>query len=195
MSRPDGFLLAGGLSSRMGRDKALLELGGETFIERIAGALHPHVRAIRIVGRAGEWRGIPGIEDLRPGLGPLAGIETALAHTPQGAAFLVACDLPLASGELLALIARRASLAPRSIVVPADADGRVAPLCGVYPKAALEAVSRLLDAGERRPRALLERFPALVVGFEEYAHLPGAPRLLRNVNTPEEHREILDFGF
>jgi molybdopterin-guanine dinucleotide biosynthesis protein A len=194
VSAPDGFLLAGGRSVRMGRDKALLELGEERFVERIARALRPHVGAIRLVGRGGDWCGMSGVEDLRPGWGPLAGIETALASAGGGAAFLVACDLPLVSSALLALLANRAALAPDSIVVPIDAGGRVAPLCGIYPGGALPLASRLLDAGERRPRALLDRFPAVLIGFDEYAHLPGAKKLLLNVNTPDEYRAVLDLG-
>jgi molybdopterin-guanine dinucleotide biosynthesis protein A len=190
----EGFLLVGGRSSRMGRDKALLDLGGERFVERIARALGPYVASVRLVGRRGGGCGIAGLEDLRPGEGPLAGIETALAAASGAAAFVVACDLPLVSGELLALLARRAALAPGSIVVPADAGGRVAPLCGVYPAGALPVASGLLDAGERRPRALLDAFPTVLVHFREYAYLPGAKRLLLNVNTPDEYRAIVDSG-
>jgi molybdopterin-guanine dinucleotide biosynthesis protein A len=143
---------------------------------------------VRIVGR-GDEAGLEGVADLRPGEGPLAGIEAALASAER-AAFVVACDLPLVTAEFLGFVASRAARAPDSIVVPADAEGRVAPLCGVYPATALPTASRLLDAGERRPRALLDAFPSLLIRFEEYAHLPGASHVLRNVNTPEEYRAL-----
>jgi molybdenum cofactor guanylyltransferase len=187
----DGFLLAGGKSSRMGRDKALLAIDGATFVARVARALAPHVARVRLVGRSCGEEGFGSVEDLRPGSGPLAGIESALAHADRPGVFVVACDLPLLTSEFLGMVARRAESAPTSIVVPLDVEGRVSPLCGVYPRTALEAASRLLDAGERRPRALLDAVPSVLIRFDEYAHLAAAERLLRNVNTPSDYAAIL----
>lgn len=192
--RLDAFLLAGGLSTRMGRDKALLAIGGRTFLDRVADAVRPVARSIAVVGRVDRTSGLRGVPDHRPACGPLAGIETALAHATTPAALVVACDLPLVSTALVELLVARSSEAPGAIVVTEDADGRLAPLCGVYPVAALGETARLLDAGERRPRALLERFPSRVVPFADYAHLPGAPLLLRNVNTPEEYEAAIGSG-
>jgi molybdopterin-guanine dinucleotide biosynthesis protein A len=186
----DVFLLAGGRSSRMGRDKAALTIGRRTFVEAVADAARPLAAAIRVVGRDAATSGIPAVADLRPGLGPLAGIETALAHARTQAALVLACDLPFVSTALLELLAGESAAAPDSIVVPEDAAGWRAPLCAIYPVSALGAASRLLDAGERRPRALLEAVPSLVVPFDAYRHLPGAPLLLRNVNTPEDYEGI-----
>jgi molybdenum cofactor guanylyltransferase len=175
----------------MGRDKARLPLGGASFLTRVARALAPHVIAVRVVGRSGDEEGFPCVEDTRPGWGPLAGIESALANTAAAAAFVVACDMPLLTTEFLGLVAARAATAPDAIVVPVDAEGRVAHLCGVYPRAALATASRLLDADERRPRALLDAFPSLLIPFDDYAHLASAPHLLRNVNTPAEYAALL----
>jgi molybdopterin-guanine dinucleotide biosynthesis protein A len=191
----DAFLFAGGLSTRMGRDKAALPAGGAfdgtTFLEAIARAVAPLAVATTVVGRPGSCFGYRAIVDLRPGLGPLGGIETALAHAQTASVFLLACDLPRVSTELLALVASRADASPETIVVPADASGRIAPLAGVYPASARREVARLLDAGERRPRALFERFPTVVVPFEDYRHLPDAESLLANVNTPDEYARHL----
>jgi molybdopterin-guanine dinucleotide biosynthesis protein A len=191
VSRADAFLLAGGRSSRMGRDKALLGVGPLTFLEAVARAARPLARSITVVGREGEAGGYPAVADLRPGLGPLAGIETALSRAETDVAIVLACDLPLVTAELLELLAARAAGAPGAIVVARDAGGRLAPLCGLYPTAARESVSRLLDAGERRPRALLDSRPTVVVDYCEYAHLPAAERLLLNVNTPEEYEALV----
>ena len=191
--RCDGYLLAGGRSSRMGRDKALLELDGLPFAERIARAMRAAVGRLRVVGRdaVGEVHGVP---DLRPGLGPLAGLEAALADCEGDAALVVACDMPFVTEAFLRLLIGRAAQAPGSAVVPEDAGGRRAPLCGVYPRAALPLVTGLLDAGERRPRALLDRMPTVLVAFAEYRSLPGAERLTRNVNTPAEYAALLGGG-
>src|SRR6185436_6844067 len=116
-------------------------------------------------GRVDATSGLRGVADGRPGCGPLAGIETALSHATTPAALVVACDLPFVSTALLELLVARALEAPGEIVVTEDADARLAPLCGVYPQAAREEAGRLLDAGERRPRALLDRFPSRVLPF------------------------------
>ncbi len=187
----DVFLLAGGQSTRMGRDKAALELDRRTFLETIADAARPVARSVTVVGREGASAGLPAVPDLRPGSGPLAGIETALSHATTEAALVIACDVPLVSTALLELLARLAAREPGTIVVPEDADGRLAPLCGVYPAASLGEVTRMLDAGERRPRALVDRFPSRVVVFAHYDHLPRSRDLLRNVNTPEEYRALV----
>ena len=189
--RPDGYLLAGGRSSRMGRDKALLPLGGLPFAERIAREMPVGEGRLLVVGR-NSIGGLAGIPDLRPGLGPLAGIETALADCRADSALVVACDMPFVTRRLLEWLVDRSAAAPGRVVVPVDGDGRLAPLCGVYPRAALPVARELLDAGERRPRALLERFPSLRVEYAEYGHLPGADRFLRNVNTPEEYASLLE---
>ena len=170
----------------MGRDKAMLELEGTSFLERIAATMRPLVASVRVVGRAGDIENLPSIEDLRPGLGPLAAIETALAAAAGVDVLVVACDLPLISTALLALVVECARSAPGSIAVPLDSEGRLAPLAAVYPTSALARVASLLDAGERKPRALLDIIPTVVLPFEDYANLPGALHLLRNVNTPED---------
>ena len=191
MTARDAFLVAGGLSTRMGRDKAALPAGDATFLETIARAVAPLAVATTVVGRSGSCFGYRAIADLRPGLGPLGGIETALAHAQTASVFLLACDLPRVSTALLALVADRADASPETIVVPADVSGRIAPLAGVYPTSARREVARLLDAGERRPRALFERIATVVVPFEEYRHLPDAESLLANVNTPDEYARHL----
>jgi molybdopterin-guanine dinucleotide biosynthesis protein A len=191
MDAPDAFLLAGGRSTRMGRDKALLTRAGRTFLEVIADAVRPLASRIVVVGREADACGLPAVPDARPGCGPLAGIETALSTASTRSALVLACDLPFVSTALLELLVARARECADAVVVAEDAGGRMAPLCGVYPTAALEVISRLLDAGERRPRALAEHVPFRIVPFIDYAALPRAPLLLKNVNTPEDYESVV----
>ena len=175
----------------MGREKALLLVEGATFLERVARAASPVAARITVVGREESFGGYPAVPDLRPGLGPLAGIETALAAATAAAALVIACDLPLVSTALLELLLERAADSPDQIVVPEDAEGRCSPLCALYPLAARETVARLLDGGERRPRALFEAYPTRIVPFAEYRHLPRAEQLLSNVNTPGDYARLV----
>jgi len=185
----DAFLLAGGLSSRMGTEKASLELAGRSFAQTIASAVRPSVSSIAIVGTNAPDIGVPTIPDDRPGCGPLAGIETALRIANTGAVLIVACDLPLVTTAFVRLLLERWAEGPDRIVVPEDSAGRLAPLCAVYPVSILQRVTALLDAGERKPRLLVDD-RADVVSFKHYAHLAGAEHLLENVNTPADFQRL-----
>jgi len=183
---PDAFILAGGQSSRMGADKSAIELDGQAFMDRVLAAVGPVARSISIVGGGPRVTRVTALADCRPGLGPLAGIETALAACATDRALIVACDLPFVTAALLELLIAREEAGPDGAVVPLDSDGRVSPLCAVYPRSALPLVGELLDGGERTPRALLVRISTDLVPFADYAHLENAGQLLRNVNTPED---------
>ncbi len=179
-------MFGGGRSSRMGTDKVLVELEGRTFLERVVAAILPVAPSVTLIGRESAIEGLPAVPDLRGGLGPLAGIETALSICGSERALVVACDLPFVTTDFLALLLARSEARPAAAIVPLDSDGRVSPLCAIYPGSALPLVTELLDAGERTPRALLVRIEADLVPFADYSQLDGAADLLRNVNTPAD---------
>ena len=96
-----GFVLVGGNSSRMGRDKAGLPLLGRTLVEHVAAAVAEAAGSVTLIGPPGRYSSLdfPIIADWRPGLGPLGGIHTALTHSPAVWNLIAACDLPQISGE------------------------------------------------------------------------------------------------
>lgn len=190
----DAFILAGGQSRRMGRDKARIDFGGATFLETIAETVRPLVATVTLVGRDTPQGRIPAIPDRRPGWGPLAGIETALLNATSPAALVLACDIPLISRDLVGLLIEGWRRKPTAIVIPLDVDGRESPLCGVYPTDARQTASDLLDRGVRMPRVLLDGYPTVRVAFAEYAHLPRAQELLRNINTPDDYAGLPERG-
>jgi molybdopterin-guanine dinucleotide biosynthesis protein A len=185
----EGFILAGGASSRMGEDKSRLSLGGLTFVEAAARSLRAVASGVRLVSSRPDAasHGLPLVKDLRAGLGAIGGIHAALSACEAEWATLLACDLPYVTGELLARLAlmRDASL---DAVVPMQEDGRPQPLCALYrARVCLAAIEELIDANELRPRALLSRVRAKRVGFEELADVRGASLIFTNVNTPEDY--------
>lgn len=185
----EGFILAGGASSRMGEDKSRLSLGGRTFVEAAAGALRAVATRVSVVSsRAGaESHGLPVVEDLRAGLGALGGLHAALTSCRAEWAAVVACDLPFVTGELLARLLSECT-AETDAVVPVQEDGRVQPLCALYrARVCLEQIDELIRAGELRPRVLLSRVRARLVAFEELRDLEGSTRFFVNVNTPEDY--------
>lgn len=193
MSEVEGFILAGGASSRMGSDKAALALGGETFVRRVARALSGVAggRVSLVSGRPGAdaW-GLPVVADVYEKCGALGGLHAALSRARAPLAAVVSCDLPFVTAELFA---RLVSLARGfDAAAPVQRDGRPQPLCAVYAAAAcLPLCEELLRSGERRPRELLRRARTRWVREQELTDLPGAELFFLNVNTPQDYARAL----
>jgi molybdopterin-guanine dinucleotide biosynthesis protein A len=178
-----GAVLAGGQSRRMGRDKALLPLGGVPMIriltDRLARIAEP---VVVIADRADRYSflGVPVLADLRTGCGPLGGIHTALRQLDAEEVFVLACDTPFVSEELIAYIAAFPTDAPARVALM---DGRLHPLCGVYSRACLPAIEEAIAAERFALRELLGRIDGATV--ELRPDLPFySPRLLMNLNDP-----------
>jgi molybdenum cofactor guanylyltransferase len=193
MPEVEGFILAGGASSRMGADKAHLRLGGRTLVGRAAAALGAVTSGVSVVSSKPDAAafGLPVVPDLLEGRGALGGLHAALAHANSGWAMILSCDLPFVTAALCErLDALRGPEA--DAVAPLQPDGRPQPLCALYARAAcLPVVVELLWADELRPRALLARVRTRWVSFDEVAHLPGAEHFFKNLNTPEDFAEAL----
>ncbi len=145
-----GAVLAGGRSSRMGRDKAGLVVAGETLLARQLRLLAEVGIADRQVAfQPGNVRGLPpgvnAVTDRRPGLGPLAGLEACLRAAKSPLLLVLAVDLPnLTAGFLRRLLAQAR---PDRGVVPWR-DGFAEPLVAIYPGLALNGITSRLDRGE-----------------------------------------------
>lgn len=181
----------GGASSRMGTDKALLELNGRNFVERICAALESVSGQICLVGRSEKisaLAALPTVPDIHVEWGALGGLHTAVATCRAEWAAVVACDLPFITGELFV---RLASLRKNfDAIVPVQADGRLQPLCALYRAAVCrERAEELIATGERRPRALLERVQTRRVAFDELSDLRQATQFFMNINTPQEYAD------
>jgi len=184
----EGFILVGGASSRMGTDKALLELGKRNFVERICSALESVSTRICLVGRREKFAALPSlptVPDIHVEWGALGGLHAAVAACRAEWAAVVACDLPFVTGELFV---RLASLRENfDAIVPVQADGRLQPLCALYRTSVCrERAEELITEGERRPRALCERIRTRRVAFDELSDLTEASQFFMNINTPQE---------
>ena len=196
MQDVEGFILVGGASSRMGADKARLELGGRSFVELIHEALSQVAARITLVGAAEKcaaWPNLPAVPDVHAAWGALGGLHAALAACRAEWAAVVACDLPFVTGELFVRLA--ALRQDFDAVVPVQADGRWQPLCALYrARATRTRAAELIAAGERRPRALVETTRTRRVAFEELKPLLGANLFFTNVNTPEDYAHAREKG-
>jgi molybdopterin-guanine dinucleotide biosynthesis protein A len=190
--KADGFVTAGGKSSRMGRDKAWLELDGVTLIERVVAALRPVTESVTIIANRPEYArlNLPVVADTHIGIGPLEAIRTALANSRQPHVVLVGCDLPFITPQLFTHLLDVSGDA--QAVVPLDDGGRLEPLCAIYSTAALATVTDLIANGERKVSRLFERLPTRFVAFSELHHLAGARRFFENVNSPEDYQRAIE---
>lgn len=182
-----GAILAGGQSTRMGRNKALLPWEGGTVIDAVASlmrGLFDHVLVVAADPEPYRFLGLPEARDHRPGMGPLGGIEAALRASPDPRVFVVACDMPFLSPDL---IRHMASLPTAQAVVPYMA-GRPEPLHALYSRDALASVHSLLAEGERRVYVLLDRLDVRRVEEDEVRRFGDPERVFANLNRPEDYR-------
>ena len=107
----NGFVLAGGKSSRMGQDKALMRLEGKPLVLRAAEILRPFVREITLLAPAGRYEnlGLPVVADKWPDQGPLAAVCTGLLSSHAEWNIFLACDLPLVSRQFTPAFGRASS--------------------------------------------------------------------------------------
>lgn len=186
------YVLAGGGSSRMGRDKALVKLGGRTLLERALEPARQVAAQVRIVGPRAKFQAYaPCVEDVYPGRGPLGGIHAALLETRTDLNLMLAVDLPRMQAEFLRVLLARARASDAWVVAARTADGpegkpRFQPLCAVYRRAFGAAAEEALRAGRNKVDALFTQVPALVLEPEEIARLGFTANIFANVNAPED---------
>ncbi len=183
-------ILAGGLSRRMGRDKAALPAGDGTLIEHIARRLAPVVEETIVAGASGRHH-LPGttmVDDRYPGLGPLAGIHAGLLVARSPLVWVVGCDLPDVDPGLAALLC---GLAGEVDAVVPRLDSEPQGVCAVYDRGLASRIERLLAAGERRLKMLLAASKVRYVTPDELRPVDPELRSFRNINTPAEYRAWL----
>ncbi len=180
------FILAGGKSTRMGSDKAFLDLGGETLLSRAQQLANAVTREVRIVGDAKKFAAFgPVVEDVHRDRGPLGGIHAALRISSAELNLMLAVDLPFAEPRFLEYLISQAQESGAVVTVP-RAGGRWQPLCAVYRPAFLEVVEPALLAGRNKIDALFPSVKTRVVEEAELISRGFSVEMFRNLNTPED---------
>ena len=180
---------AGGRSSRMGSDKALLRLDGIPLIERLLQRVSGLGEEILITTNRPQdyqYLGLRMASDPEPGAGALHGLRTALEAARGQTVLVLACDMPFVSRPLLEHMLQLAEAA--DLVVPRR-GGEYEPLHAVYSKGCLPALEAALQRGQRR---MISFFPSLnlrTVEQEEIDRLDPEGLSFFNVNTPEDLRK------
>lgn len=186
---PVGLVLAGGSSTRMGRDKAMLEVGGVSLIGRAARTLAACCREVLVAdGGRGALAGYTSVAD-GAGRGPAAGILGGAAAAPGRHLLVLACDLPLVPASLLELLTSESGRA--DWVVPGH-RGLLEPLCALYGPRSLAALAEQVESGVLGPHRLAEIANLEVCYLDESTLValgdPGT--MFANVNRPEDLRHV-----
>src|SRR5579863_6478488 len=179
----NGFVLAGGRSSRMGCDKALLQCDGKTLLERALATVGSVAQNAAIVGDADKYSQFGRVvEDIYRNCGPLGGIHAALTASETDYNLMLAVDMPFIPHELLEFLIVRAR-SSRSIVTAPEADGRLQPLCAVYHQQFLTVAEQALTRRENKITSLFETLDTHIISSTELRSAGFAVDVFRNWNT------------
>jgi molybdopterin-guanine dinucleotide biosynthesis protein A len=181
------ILLAGGKSSRLGQDKASVELGGKTLLQISVDNLEPLWHEITVVAAPGQHLPEIGskarlrvVRDIVPGKGPLIGIYTGLKHAMSRSSLVVGCDMPLVQRTVARYLI---SLSGNyDIVMPVTRKG-VEPLLAVYSRECIEPIATLMDSGRYKIDRLFEMVKVRYVTERELNRLDPSGLSFFNINT------------
>lgn len=196
------IILAGGKSSRMGTNKAVLPLGGQPVIERLVAELQKVTGNIVVsCGQSGDYAelGLPLLPDIYPKCGPLAGLHAGLTASPHRWNLVVSCDMPFVNASLAQYLAKQAlELEGRGVeecdraieaIIP-RVNGQIHPLLAMYRYTVLPGLERMLDEGCLKVKQWTTGLAAKYITGEELSHASGlAPELVAyNMNRPEDYQ-------
>ena len=198
-----GIILSGGKSARMGTNKSFLRFGDKTIIENIIDLMHslfPNV--LLITNEPDLYRNfdVEIHEDIYRFQGPLAGIHSGLTHSRTLMNFVISCDIPLITADVINFIINYYSSSP---IIISKADSYIQQLCGVYNKECMFEIENIFrennevelrdpDQKKRKCRvlSLVERLNGTVIDIEREFVNYRADTFL-NLNNPEDYQKVL----
>ena len=183
-------ILAGGKSTRMGRDKANLEIQDKTFIKKLAQELDFFDEKLIARGLNEEFEGIDWeiIPDLYAGCGPIGGLHSALKNCRSEALFCLPCDIPLLETSLFQWLIQFLDK-EHDAVVCVTPDGKRHPLSGIYWKNAAVVLEEQISKGDNRMMNALKKMRIKYVVVDS----KNKEDQLFNVNTPQDYRRLIEY--
>lgn len=140
-----GIILSGGKSKRMGTNKSFLKIDGKTVIERtvdLMKGLFDRVLLITNEPEQYEFLNLEIYQDIYKNVGPIAGIHSGLIHSGTDKNFIISCDMPLITKNVIEFIIKKQT--GKSITIT-KADGFIQQLCGVYSKEVIPEIENLIE--------------------------------------------------
>jgi molybdopterin-guanine dinucleotide biosynthesis protein A len=179
------ILLAGGKSSRMGTDKGLIELNGESFMARIIAVVEPFVNKTMIVSNDPNHDVFnrKRVSDIIPDAGPLAGIFSGLFYSESDINLVISCDVPLINEAVLKALID--GYDPEMDVIQLQSQGKTIPLIALYKKHSMHQCLASLKKGERRLTKVVEQLKTKTIILDA-----TLDPFVRNINTVDELKEI-----
>lgn len=190
-----GVILAGGKSSRYGKNKAFVKIDGIPLIERVIRVMASVFQELILITNTPDeysYLRLPTYEDLIKGLGPLGGIFTALNAITNHSAFLVACDMPFLKPKLLSHMVE--SKDDFDVVVP-RISGKLETLHALYGKTCLPAIRRMIDSRQYQVHRFFSEVSVRYVDEDEILQFDPYLRSFLNVNTPQKLRHIQETSY
>ena len=184
----NGYILAGGKSSRMGIDKGLMLLDGKTMIKHVIDALEPVVDKIVIVSSNNEYEnfGFEVICDLIKDIGPAGGIHSALSHTSSGKIFIVSCDMPFVNSDAIQSIVNSSTQAEITLPI---LHQKIEPMFGVYSKSCLTKWEILIEKGIIKLQEIAEQFDLMKLNVDENKDFNELN--FKNINTKYDFNDAI----
>ncbi len=170
----------------MGADKALLELAGQSLLQRtlqLARSVSEDVRIVAAREKFGDFA--PVVEDRYANRGPLGGIHAALASTSSDFNLILAVDLPFLEKRFLQHLVMEARSSGAVVAVPRAAGG-LQPLCAVYRREFSALAEQALAAGRNKIDTLYAQTTVRIIDEDELGHFAFSPAMFDNLNTQEE---------
>ena len=181
-----GIILAGGSSSRLGQNKALVRIAGCSLIERVVDVLRPLVADLLLVAQAAEPFAdlhLPTVSDIYPGMGTLGGLYTGLCTMRTEYGLVVGCDMPFLNAGLLRFMISRTC--GYDVVMPRIGKYHE-PLHALYSRRCVPALERSILAGPRRILEALSGAHIRYIKESEIDRFDPDHLSFFNVNTPDE---------
>lgn len=177
-------ILAGGKSTRMGENKALLEIEGKRFIDRISQELGEFSEVLLSAAHPGDYAdlGLPVVVDKHADIGPIEGIYQVLLHAKEEYVFICGADMPFITRELVEYMAEFIS-SDYDCYCMVDED-HIHPLCAIYSRKMLDVIRAQIEGGQYR---LLHVLNAVRTKYIRLGSTCFDMRVIRNVNTREEY--------
>ncbi len=180
-------ILAGGKSTRMGQNKALLKIGSERIIERQIRQMGSFGEILISAAHKGEYEdfGCRVVCDENKDIGPIEGIRQVLKNSKEEFVFVCASDMPFINSKLVSCMAEFIS-SDYDCYVMADEDN-IQPLCAIYSKSVLPVIEELIGQGKYRLREIFKRVRTKYIILSNTCF---DKKVIKNLNAKEDYAEI-----
>ncbi|MBI5403867.1 MAG: molybdenum cofactor guanylyltransferase [Ignavibacteriae bacterium] len=184
-----GIILSGGASSRIGSDKAMLEVGSKKIVEIIKDTLQGIFKKVMIITNNPvqyNFLDLEMHEDIYKNIGPIGGIHSGLVNSGTEKNFFISCDMPFVNKNLIEFIITNSDF--NKITVTKTKDG-LQPLCGLFPGACICIIDELVSASKFSIHGIFDVFDTKIIDIEnEFTGF--SKKLFFNINTVKDYEEI-----